>query len=58
MIGAAGGEAAISNWELKFRHPGHVIGQHLTTTIQQAPELFADTVDELGRLIAAGVYLP
>ncbi|MGZ0146123.1 zinc-binding dehydrogenase [Kribbella sp. WER1] len=58
VIGAAGGEASISNWELNFKHPVHVIGQHLTTTIQQAPELFAETLEELQRLIDAGVYPP
>lgn len=35
-----------------------VIGHHLTTFIQQAPELFAEVMDELGRLIDAGVYPP
>jgi NADPH2:quinone reductase len=58
VIGAASGEASISNWELNFTHPVHVIGQHLTTTIQHAPELFAEVLDELGQLIKAGVYLP
>jgi NADPH2:quinone reductase len=58
VIGAAGGESSISNWELNFKHPVHVIGQHLTTTIQQAPELFAEVLEELGRLIQAGVYPP
>lgn len=58
VIGVAGGEASISNWELNFKHPVHVIGQHLTTTIQHAPELFAEVLEELGRLIKAGVYTP
>ncbi|WP_350276517.1 zinc-binding dehydrogenase [Kribbella sp. HUAS MG21] len=56
VIGAAGGEASVSNWELNFKHPVHVIGQHLTTTIQQAPELFAEVLEELSDLIKAGVY--
>lgn len=58
VIGAAGGEATISNWELNFQHPVHVIGQHLTTTIQQAPEIFAAALEELHRLIKEGVYPP
>ena len=58
VIGAAAGEATISNWELNFKHPVHVIGQHLTTTIQQAPEIFAATLEELRRLIKEGVYPP
>ncbi|MFF0341205.1 NADPH:quinone oxidoreductase family protein [Kribbella sp. NPDC004875] len=58
VIGAASGEATISNWELNFKHPIHVIGQHLTTLIQHAPEMFADVMSELDRLIAGGVYPP
>ncbi|MET9272200.1 NADPH:quinone oxidoreductase family protein [Kribbella sp. NPDC003557] len=58
VIGAAAGEASITNWELNFKHPVHVIGQHLTTTIQQAPELFAQVLAELNELITAGVYPP
>lgn len=58
VIGAAAGEASISNWELNFRHPVHVIGQHLTTTIRHAPELFAKVLAELDELIEVGVYPP
>jgi len=58
VIGAAAGEASISNRELNFRHPVHVIGQHLTTTIRHAPELFAKVLAELDELIEAGVYPP
>jgi NADPH:quinone reductase len=58
VIGAAAGESSISNWELNFKHPVHVIGQHLTTTIQHAPELFAEVLEELDELIKAGVYPP
>ncbi|WP_328999445.1 zinc-binding dehydrogenase [Kribbella sp. NBC_00709] len=58
VLGAAGGESSISNWELNFRHPVHVIGHHLTTFIQHAPELFADVMAELDTLIEAGVYPP
>ncbi|MEV4264527.1 zinc-binding dehydrogenase [Kribbella sp. NPDC049584] len=58
VIGAAAGESSISNWELNFKHPVQVIGHHLTTFIQQAPELFADVMAELGKLIDAGVYPP
>ncbi|HWD82011.1 MAG TPA: zinc-binding dehydrogenase [Kribbella sp.] len=58
VIGAAAGEAVVSNLELNFTHPVQVIGQHLPTTMREAPELFAETMTELGRLIAAGVYPP
>ncbi|MER7247631.1 zinc-binding dehydrogenase [Kribbella sp. NPDC000426] len=58
VIGAAAGESSISNWELNFKHPVHVIGHHLTTFIQHAPDLFAEVMAELQRLIDAGVYPP
>ncbi|WP_241998630.1 zinc-binding dehydrogenase [Kribbella sp. VKM Ac-2569] len=58
VIGAAAGESSISNWELNFKHPVHVIGQHLTTTIQHAPELFAEVLEELDELIKKSVYPP
>jgi NADPH2:quinone reductase len=58
VIGVAGGEASISNRDLNFAHPVHVIGQHLTTTIRHAPEIFAEVLTELDHLIAEGVYPP
>lgn len=58
VFGAASGEASISNWELNFKHPVHVIGLHIGRLIQEKPDLFAQLMDELDRLIAAGVYPP
>jgi len=58
VFGAAGGEASISNWELNFEHPVHVIGLHIGTLIRHAPAMFADLMNELNNLIAAGVYPP
>lgn len=58
VIGAAAGEAVVSNRELNFTHPVQVIGQHLPTTMRAAPELFHETMDELHKLIAEGVYPP
>ncbi|MEU4294212.1 NADPH:quinone oxidoreductase family protein [Kribbella sp. NPDC026596] len=58
VYGVAGGEASISNWELNFRHQVHVIGLHIGVLTQQAPEIFAELMDELNRLIALGVYPP
>ncbi|TQJ06768.1 zinc-binding dehydrogenase [Kribbella jejuensis] len=58
VIGAAGGEAVVSNLELNFKHPVQVIGQHLPTTMREAPALFAETMGELRRLIEVGVYPP
>jgi NADPH2:quinone reductase len=58
VYGMAGGEATISNRELNFTHPIHVIGLHIGILAQTAPQLFAELMDELARLIAAGVYPP
>ncbi|MBB5850898.1 zinc-binding dehydrogenase [Amycolatopsis umgeniensis] len=58
VYGVAGGEVAITNRDLNFRHQIHVIGLHLGVLIEQAPEIFADLLDELRVLIAAGVCTP
>jgi NADPH2:quinone reductase len=58
VYGMAGGEATISNRELNFTHPIHVIGLHIGTLSQAAPDLFAQLMTELAALIAAGVYPP
>jgi NADPH:quinone reductase len=58
VYGVAGGEATISNRELNFTHPIHVIGLHIGVLIQHAPHIFADLMDELSTLIEAGVYPP
>ena len=58
VYGMAGGEATISNRELNFTHPIHVIGLHIRILSEAAPRLFAELTDELAALIAAGVYPP
>jgi NADPH2:quinone reductase len=58
VYGAAGGEAAISNWELNFKHQIHVIGLHLGVLIQAAPQMFGELMGELSALMAAGVFTP
>ncbi|GAA5110456.1 zinc-binding dehydrogenase [Pseudonocardia adelaidensis] len=58
VYGMAGGEAAISNRELDFTHPIHLIGLHMGTLAQEAPDLFTELMAELATLIAAGVYPP
>jgi NADPH:quinone reductase len=58
VYGMAGGEATISNRELNFTHPIHVIGLHIRILSEAAPRLFAELMDELATLIAAGVYPP
>lgn len=58
VYGVAGGEASVSNWELNFRHQVHVIGLHIGVLRQHAPDLFAELMAELDRLIELGVYPP
>ncbi len=58
VYGMAGGEATISNRELNFTHPIHVIGLHIGTLSQAAPDLFTELMAELAALIAAGVHPP
>jgi NADPH2:quinone reductase len=58
VYGMAGGEAAISNRDLNFTHPIHVIGLNIGTLIRAAPRLFTELMDELDALIATGVYPP
>jgi len=58
VYGVASGEASISNRELNFTHPIHVIGLHIGILSRTAPDLFAELMTELSALIAAGVYPP
>jgi NADPH2:quinone reductase len=58
VYGVAGGEASVSNWELNFKHQVHVIGLHIGVLSQQAPDMFAELMAELSRLISIGVYPP
>ncbi|MFC6159945.1 zinc-binding dehydrogenase [Kribbella jiaozuonensis] len=54
VTGLAGGEAAITNWDLVYKHQVHVIGFNLGVLIETAPQIFG----ELAALIAAGVLSP
>jgi NADPH2:quinone reductase len=58
VYGVAGGEAAITNWELLFKHQIHVIGLHIGVLIQTAPQVFGELLGELFALMAAGVFPP
>jgi NADPH2:quinone reductase len=58
VYGVAGGEAAISNWELVYRHQVGVIGLNIGTLIQAAPHIFGEVMGELFGLLAAGVLGP
>ena len=58
VYGMVGGEAAITNWELVYRHQVHVIGLNIGMLIQAAPQIFGEVMGELFRLLAAGVLGP
>jgi NADPH2:quinone reductase len=58
VYGVAGGEAAITNWELVYRHQVQVIGLNIGLLIQAAPKIFGEVMGELFALIAAGVLAP
>ena len=58
VYGTAGGEAAVTNWELVYRHQVHVIGLNIGVLIQAAPQIFGEVMGELFALIAAGVLTP
>jgi NADPH2:quinone reductase len=58
VYGVAGGEAAITNWELVYRHQVHLIGLNIGVLIQAAPQIFGELMGELSALIAAGVLMP
>jgi NADPH2:quinone reductase len=58
VYGTAGGEAAITNWDLVYRHQVHVIGLNIGVLIQAAPQVFGEVMGELFALMAAGVLTP
>ena len=58
VYGTAGGEAAVTNWELIYRHQVHLIGLNIGVLIQAAPQIFGDVMGELFALVAAGVITP
>jgi NADPH2:quinone reductase len=58
VYGLAGGEAAITNWELIYRHQVHVIGLNIGILSQAAPQIFGDVMGEMFGLLAAGVLGP
>lgn len=58
VYGLAGGKAAITNWDLVYRHQIHIIGLNIGVLIQTAPQVFGELMAELSALIAAGVLTP
>jgi NADPH:quinone reductase len=58
VYGLAGGEAAITNWDLVYKHQVHIVGFNIGVLIQAAPKIFGEVMGELSTLIAAGVLAP
>jgi NADPH:quinone reductase len=58
VLGLAGGNATISNWDLVYKHQIQIIGFNLGALIRAAPQIFGEIMGELGALIAAGVVKP
>ena len=58
VYGVAVGEAALTNWDLVYKHQVHVIGFNMGVLIQAAPQIFGEVMGELFALIAAGVFTP
>jgi hypothetical protein len=57
VYGLAGGEAAITNWDLVYRHQVHIIGLNMGTLIQAVPHVFGELMGELFALIGRDVRL-
>jgi NADPH2:quinone reductase len=58
VYGLAGGKAAITNWELVYKHQVHIVGLNIGILIQAAPHIFGELMGEMFGLVAAGVLGP
>jgi NADPH2:quinone reductase len=58
VYGLPGGKAAMTNWDLVYKHQIHLIGLNIGTLIQAAPQIFGDVMGELFGLLATGVLAP
>ncbi|WP_244298841.1 zinc-binding dehydrogenase [Micromonospora cremea] len=58
VYGLAGGEAAVTNWDLVYKHQVHLIGLNIGILIQSAPQIFRQVMTEMFKLLAAGVLGP
>ncbi|WP_067691599.1 zinc-binding dehydrogenase [Nocardia jejuensis] len=58
VLGLAGGEASISNWELVYKNQIQLIGLNLGVLIRTAPGIFGEVMGELSALVTAGVLPP
>ena len=58
VYGVAGGDAAITAWDLVYTHQVQVIGLNIGILIQAAPQIFGEVMREMFGLLAAGVLAP
>lgn len=58
VYGVVGGEAAITNWELVYKHQIQLIGLNIGILIRAAPQIFGEVMGQLFGLLAAGVLGP
>ena len=58
VYGVVGGEAAVTNWELVYKHQVQLIGLNIGILAQAAPQVFGQVMGELFELLAAGVLGP
>jgi NADPH2:quinone reductase len=58
VYGLAGGQAAVTNWDLVYKHQIHVTGLNIGILIQAAPRIFGEVMGEMFGLLAAGVLVP
>jgi NADPH2:quinone reductase len=58
VSGLPAGKAAITNWDLVYKHQIHIIGLNIGVVAQAAPQIFGEVMGELSALIAAGVVAP
>ncbi|MEU0155660.1 zinc-binding dehydrogenase [Micromonospora fulviviridis] len=58
VYGLAGGEAAVTNWDLVYKHQVHLIGLNIGILIQSAPQIFREVMTEMSKLLGAGVLGP
>jgi NADPH2:quinone reductase len=58
VLGLAGGEATLTNWDLVYRDQVQVIGLNIGVLVQSAPRLFGELMGEVSALLAAGVLVP
>lgn len=58
MFGAASGDVSLTGHDLVFTHQVQVKGLHIGALATAAPPLYRSVLDEIGALIAQGVYPP